>query len=136
MPRFPTDDPEMTTSPIHPMGEGDLPLFAEPAKPWPQAPAATAETRGLELPGTIEGEYAAWRRTQLGERIWHAFVERAKHEVNNGARRLSSKHLCEQIRADMKMEIDNRMTALLARETVERFPQSKGLFEMRTRTAS
>ena len=110
-------------------GQGDL--FA-----WPQRPPALIEQTVASLPGaTIQGNYDAWRRTTEGTLAFNAFVRRALASQRQGER-LSAKALCEAVRAELKMKLNNSFTALLAREAESAEAVLAGAFEKRQRKAA
>lgn len=105
-------------------------------QPWPEAPAAGTEQEELPLGGTLTARYHAWRRTAEGMAVWGFVAGRAVHLARTGAQRLSAKGLLELCRASLHVGADNRYTALLARECEATYPETRGLFETRRRTAA
>lgn len=127
MSKYDDHDPELALRPRRPVEE--LPLFA-------QAPPAGTEQRQLPLPGTIAERYAAWRQTEDGQRAWAWIAERAIGEVARGATRLSAKGLVEACRHDLHIRINNIATPYIARELEDTYDITRGLFELRRRTAA
>jgi len=125
--RYDRDDPEYRP---HDRGVRGLPMFGE----WPTYPPADAEQDALPLDGTIQGAYAAWLATSDGERAFRAFGMMAQRDARDGVR-LSAKSITERVRAMLKLKINNSFTALLARDAERSWPELRGQFEKRERTA-
>lgn len=104
---------------------------------FPTAPvAARVEQREIPLGGTIAERYLAWRTTEDGQRAWGWIARRALEEVAQGATRLSAKALVEACREQLHVRINNVATPCIARELEEQYPITRGLFELRRRTAA
>lgn len=123
--RIPPDDRSLNV-PGGPIGT----LF----DPWPTAPAAKDEQQALSLPGTIQGRYDDWKRSEDGQRVMEAITVRALALGRMGEQRISSKRLVEEVRAALHREINNDFTALIARELNE-YPELVGKIELRQRKA-
>lgn len=129
--RFRTDDPEMAPPTNDTAG---LPMFDAPW--WPEAPKVKAESLCLPIPGTIDGDYKAWRESPEGEQAFACLAQRALELATTGQRRVSTKALFEWYRSLHRLPINNDWTALVARELVDRFEALKGKIEMRQRKAA
>lgn len=105
--------------------------------PWPERPQAhRAEQREIPLGGTIAQRYEAWRDTEDGQAAYRWMQREAIRDVQAGTKRLSAKSLAERCRAVLHVRFDNRYTPEIAREIQEMNPTTRGLFELRRRTAA
>jgi hypothetical protein len=104
---------------------------------WPTTPKVErTEQRNIGLPGSIDADYAAWRGTADGQRVYAAVVDRAIGLVAGGATRLSIGALVEWVRSTLRLSVNNDYRALIARELVDSEPGLAELIEMRTRKAA
>ena len=119
------------------VSQADLGDLFAPIEPPRRPPVERTEQRALLIPGgTLEGDYAAWRETELGRFVYEAIRTKAIGEARTGARRLSAKALMEWCRATHRVECNNTWTALIGRELAEREPELRPLFEFRQRSAA
>ncbi len=95
-----------------------------------------SEQRTLPIRGTIQGEYDAWRATELGQHIYDVIRYRALALVRAGEARIGMKALFEWARSTQKVTLDNNYTALVARELLDREPELRDVVELRQRTAA
>lgn len=120
-----------------PTDAADLPLFSNAQATWPERPPAVGENHALELDGTIEGRYTAWRATEDGERVFTAFLREACGEVARGATRLSAKGIWERVRSELnrrgRVPMNNDYHAPMVREAEDAAPLLRDLFEKRLR---
>jgi len=103
---------------------------------FPIVAPATAEQRALSIQGTLQGAYDVWRRTPEGIQVWLAVRGEALTEAHAGARRIGVKAIAERVRAELKVEVNNSLVALMARELVDTEPALAGLIELRRRHAA
>lgn len=88
------------------------------------------------LEGTNQGRYEAWRRTGTGERVYAEVRRRALLMAARGERRVGTKALCEDLRKEWRVTINNTFTALIARELIDEHPHLLGIVELRERRAA
>lgn len=94
-----------------------------------------AEQRSLPIKGTIEGDYHAWRQTELGKQVYGMMRGRALELAAGGSKRIGMKAVAEWVRAQ-KVIVNNSYVALISRELLETEPSLEGKIEQRERTAT
>ncbi len=94
-----------------------------------------AEQPSLPIKGTIEGDYHAWRQTDLGKQVYGMMRDRALELAAGGAKRIGMKAVAEYVRAQ-KVIVNNTFVAMIARELVEREKSLAEKIERRERTAT
>ncbi len=113
----------------------ELPLFGGAS--FPTAPAVTtAEQRALELPGSLDADYAAWRTSGGGQAIIERILARAMKMYAAGATRIGCKDLIERERWENKVAINNLLTSRIARTLVEMRPELGKLIQLRRLSSS
>lgn len=122
-------------------GADNGPLFGGPDlwaplddRPPHRPLAAAAEQREMPIPGTLEARYQRWRQTDDGRRIYSEILRRALYAVGRGERRIGVKAIAEQVRADLHLQINNTLVALIAREMHDTAPALRDLIELRERS--
>lgn len=122
------------------MSDQDLPLFDQP----PSGPACrmVASHRANTRAG-----YLAWRGTEDGLAVWELVQRKALAILSAANRayvtgttwkppRISTKAIVEQVRAELRLEVNNSYTAMFADDLVVRYPELLECIERRKRKAA
>jgi len=81
----------------------------------------------------LELRYREWRDSVEGQELAGAIAYTALDQVAAGAKRISVNLLFEQFRRARHVKANNSYRAFIARELREKYPQMKGLIEVRER---
>ncbi len=99
-------------------------LFPPPSGPKSTIPAIEANTYRA---------YLKWRETLEGRRAFALCARAALCECRAGAKRISAKGICEQVRHTDNIKINNTHVSWIADSLIASYPELKDVIETRAR---